>query len=273
MTDDKTVPINSLISRFDSQGLWFLLLCCQLIFAISHIIKSLFLADKSHGFYLLSLVCASIAYAIVLWKSYGYVRLSWDYWSLLIVNESFAYMLLSLIFTTSVRPSQILILIPFSVYSCFHIANYTRTMLLKHPYVKYKVSSVTTISTWSQSLAAFETFVQKEMLRNVAILEIMMLPSLFLGWLILGQANFVGLLALFQFIRIRFAVSPNMQWAFTHIRDVGDALTTSARCPVAISKTWNTISDWMTRWSTSDRLILALRTQMQQHRRRESSRG
>lgn len=280
------VPISSLVTLLDEQGVWFLLLCGQLGVASVYFVTALFssvglfswiLPDfESINAWNYSLLFAAAAYGIVLWRMVGRPRLEHAYWRVLITSENLSYFLLALVFSLYYSAPQLPILVPFTIYSLFHISSFTREKLLLHPYMRYQLRKPT-IDWISTQLNAFEKRNQNRMLRQIALFEVVAFPLIFSTWLFslvrsiifsASNKNGIGLMGLIvyaQFLRHRYALSANTRSAWVAVGESMDTLIQHKYVPASIGLRYKGLRTWLVRWSQQDQLIQGL-MQMQQQR-------
>ncbi|KAI7870250.1 hypothetical protein BDF14DRAFT_1721608 [Spinellus fusiger] len=180
----------------DLRFAWFAGHATLLLSAVIYLL-SLLVLRPSGVFYRISLLGAIVSYSIVLFNAHK-VNES-HVMKRLLLDENTQYWLLAVYFLFSRRIS--VILLPFAVYSAFHVLQYTRTVLLpvwmpQNPSLQEQIKTLTT--TYHQQAIQWIT--------RIELLGVM-------GRLILGfiTTSLFSVLFYGHFLRMRFFMSPAMR--------------------------------------------------------------
>lgn len=144
-----------------------------------------------------------------------------------------------------------LALLPFGVYSVFHVATYTRTNLIPTIQPPQQVASATPASpsgkpAYKQSALAdaIGKFVKEYYdlsMGLVAILEIFLWFRIFLAALIFTKGSWILIVIYTAFLRARFAQSSFVQGQFRNLTARVDALVGGQGIPPAARQAWDVI--------------------------------
>ncbi|KAL6241132.1 Transmembrane nucleoporin [Rhinocladiella similis] len=201
--------------------------------------------------YRLAFVSAVATYGIVVFKAYRARVKPGDPVGrtaiLLLSDENVQYLLISLVWLYS---RQIpLALLPFSVYSVFHVATYTRTNIIptiSPPAVAPGSTPTSPGASKSQSAlaTAIGRFVKEyydSSMMLVAALEILLWFRLVLSALTFSKGSWVLLGIYTVFLRARFHQSSFIQGAFSHGSAHIDQQVQNPNVPPAARQAWETI--------------------------------
>jgi hypothetical protein len=180
----------------DLQNVWFLCHASTSLGAIVYGITSFLpLPAITSLAYSLSLFSYAAANLIVLTKTYGTPRFLSDqqYWTTVTLDENSQYLLLAAVFGY-LTPQHLTVLLPFAVYSFFHVGTFAKTSLkVEHDFF-YKLKA---------QIANMEKQ-QSQVLVQMSLMEILNIP--FLLFHLVVNRNLFSLLELIfyiQFIRYR----------------------------------------------------------------------
>jgi hypothetical protein len=143
-------------------------------------------------------------------------------------------------------PQYPLAMLPFAVYSVFHVATYTRTNLiptLQPPQQTAPPASPTGKPTYKNSALAesIGKFVKEYYdlsMGLVAILEISLWIRLFMAAIIFTKGSWILLVLYTAFLRARFAQSSFVQGQVSHLTARVDALVGNQGVPPAARTVW-----------------------------------
>lgn len=164
----------------------------------------------------------------------------------LLGDENVQYLLISLVWLFS---RQIpLALLPFSVYSIFHVATYTRTNIIPtfQPAPKPAPGAAASPGAKQQSAvaAAIGKFVKEyydTSMMLVAGLEIALWARLFLSALTFSKGSWVLLTLYAIFLRARYHQSTFVQGAFSQFAARVDQQVSQPNIPPAVKQGWETV--------------------------------
>lgn len=150
-----------------------------------------------------------------------------------------------------------LALLPFTVYSVFHTATYTRTNLLPTLQPGSKSSGPTptqspasprpqtTPSPLASSIGKFVKEYYDTSMTLVALLEISLWARVFLSALTFSRGSWVLLIVYTVFLRARYAQSHFVQDAFTQFAARIDAQVLQQSMPAGVRQGWETVKGLM----------------------------
>ncbi|KAI9663152.1 MAG: hypothetical protein M1821_008200 [Bathelium mastoideum] len=220
------------------------LLLCVMRYSLSYV----FLRSYSRWAqfsYRTAFLSAAATYGIVVFKAYrarmksgraqgglgGVLQLAAD--------ENVQYLIMALIWLLS---RQIpLALLPFAVYSVFHVLTYVRSTLLpilQPPPQPASPSQKPPQSGLSETIGKFVKGYYDTSMTLVAILEILLVFRILGSVLILQKGAFVLLLEYAVFLRARFAQSTFVQQVFTQIGNRIDVYAADQRTPPVARQVW-----------------------------------
>ncbi|KIV97931.1 hypothetical protein PV10_01632 [Exophiala mesophila] len=252
-----TLPLTERLQKLATtlQFAWFAghatLLTSVFYYALSYVtFKS---NSKTAAFaYRLAFISAVATYGIVVFKAFrARVRSSANAGTalLLLSDENVQYLLISLVWLYS---RQIpLALLPFTVYSVFHVATYTRTNLIPTFQPPQQTPGATPTSPGaakSQSglantIGKFVKQYYDASMGLVALLEILLWGRLFLSALTFSKGSWV-LLAIYSiFLRARYQQSQFVQSAFSKIAARIDQQVQNPNAPPALKQGWGSVKD------------------------------
>ena len=150
-----------------------------------------------------------------------------------------------------------LALLPFAVYSVFHVATYTRANLI--PTISPPPASAapgaspgrpaTKSSPMGDTIGRFVKEYYDASMTLVAALEILLWFRLLAPAIAFSKGSWILLLIYTVFFRARYSQSSFVQGAFSHGRARIDALVANQGTPPAVRQAWNTIKN-LTRQAT-----------------------
>ncbi|KAK5162440.1 hypothetical protein LTR04_003751 [Oleoguttula sp. CCFEE 6159] len=230
------------------QFAWFVghltLLFCAFRYGLSYITFN-FYSKWAMFFYRTSFVAAAATYGIVVFKAYrararagkgqgGGLALAGD--------ENVQYLAMALVWLFS-RQMPLAIL-PFAVYSVFHVATYTRSNLLptiQPPQQEAAPGSKPKASGMSDTIGKFVKEYYDSSMTLVAVLEIVLWVRI-LGSAMLFQKGSWILLAIYTvFARARYSQSSFVQGAISQLAARGDAVVNNQSTPPAARNAWETL--------------------------------
>lgn len=177
---------------------------------------------------------ALVSYAIVVYKSIGVPTLSRSYLQRMALDENVQYLILSLYwFTTTVIP---ITLVPYVVFSLFHVLTFIRTTLI--PLAFPAPAGTNTVP--KQLGTKIQTWVKANYdpaMRIVAYAELVIFLRVLVGAVFLRN-SFLTPIFFVHFLRLRFYLSSFSRLAILHVTDILDTKTQDPRCPPVIRKTF-----------------------------------
>ncbi|CAK7563596.1 MAG: Transmembrane nucleoporin [Sporothrix epigloea] len=178
----------------------------------------------------------------------------------LLSDENVQYLLLALVWLYSRQ--FLLALLPYAIYSVFHVATYTRTNLIPTLAPRTGVpatspsASATGAASPSASAAGKSTapahpvaesigrFVKQyydSSMSVVALLEIILWFRLLLSAITFSKGSWILIAVYTAFLRARFAQSSHVQSAFAHFEARVDNLTGAQGMNPTVRQIWNTV--------------------------------
>lgn len=199
---------------------------------------------------------AFISYGIVVYKSLGRPSLSKASLQRILLDENMQYLGLSL-YWLSTRATPIPItLIPFVVFSLFHVLTFFRTTIipLAFPPPLQGTAAGAAAPTYPKQVQTFiQSWVKKNYdsaMRIVAYAELAIFVRLLLGALLLRNSLLAPLLFA-HFLRFRFVMSSFTRQAFTNVQTHLDTYSRDPRCPDPVRKAYLTTRDLLARYANS----------------------
>lgn len=147
-----------------------------------------------------------------------------------------------------------LAMLPFGVYSIFHVATYTRTNLIPTIQPPQQIAPAASAagaspsskptykaSPMADSIGKFVKEYYDRSMGLVAILEIMLWFRVFLAAIIFTKGSWILLALYTAFLRARFAQSSFVKGQFSQITARIDALASDASTPPVAKQAWETV--------------------------------
>ncbi|KAJ1668946.1 Transmembrane nucleoporin [Coemansia sp. RSA 1836] len=260
-----------------------LVLACGL----TYYTKRLLFRGGANWYYSQAYLGALTSYAIVIYKTYGPPQLNLAFVQRLLVDENVEYLLLALYWYMS---GPILVtLLPFVVFSLFHVITYTRSSLIPmfFPEVAAEIQrarqaegSAAGMSAVALSPAArvskfmgdWSSRYYSPALREVGVWEVAVIGV----WIVVGavtlQTPLLAPMFYFQFLRMRYALSAPTRAAFRRVRVFLDRLltppTATAHVPGVVADSYVKARDFLVRMGSmiTDPAAAAAAAQQQQQR-------
>ncbi|EFX05695.1 hypothetical protein CMQ_3764 [Grosmannia clavigera kw1407] len=202
--------------------------------------------------YRTAFVAAAATYGIVVYKTFRARSKSGRLAggpAALLSDENVQYLMLALIWLYSSQ--YILALLPYTIYSVFHVATYTRTNLIPTisppkplaPAAGASPSAKTTYTTHplSDSIGRFVKQYYDSSMSVVAFLEILLWLRLLLSAITFARGSWILIAIYSAFLRARFAQSQHVQSTFEQIEARIDNLTGAQGINPVVRQTWQTI--------------------------------
>ncbi|OAP55041.1 hypothetical protein AYL99_10741 [Fonsecaea erecta] len=203
--------------------------------------------------YRLAFISAVATYGIVVFKAYrarvkkpGATIASTGY--LLLSDENVQYLLISLVWLYARQVP--LALLPFTVYSVFHVATYTRTIIIP-TFQTPKAAPASTPASPSaskppqsplaNSIGRFVKEYYDSSMMLVAFLEIFLWLRLLLSALTFSKGSWILLSIYTVFLRARYSQSQFVQGAFAQMGARIDQQVQNPNVPPAFRQAWETI--------------------------------
>ncbi|KAJ2161004.1 Transmembrane nucleoporin [Coemansia sp. RSA 552] len=253
-----------------------------LLFGTMYYVKRPFGWQDANWYYSKAYIGALMSYAIVIYKTYGPPQINLAFLHRLIVDENVEYLLLAF-FWLSMKP-MVVTLLPFVVFSLFHVITYTRSTLIPmfFPDVTAEiqrarqaeqnsgpVGSLSIAARVSKFMGDWSSKYHAPALREVGVWEVAVIGA----WIVLGAVTFqTSLLApplYFQFLRMRYALSAPTRAAFRRVRAFLDKTltppTASGSVPGVVTDTYIRVRDFLIRIGDVIMDPAAQQRQQQQH--------
>ncbi|KJZ77082.1 hypothetical protein HIM_03403 [Hirsutella minnesotensis 3608] len=200
--------------------------------------------------YRTSFIAAALTYGIVVYKTQraraktgnkmpgGVVGLLSD--------ENVQYLLMALVWLFS--PQYPLALLPYSVYSIFHVATYTRANLIPvfqppPPAADGAAARPKTNSPLAERIGAFVKEYYEGSMSIVSGLEIMLWVRVFLAALLFQRRSWILLGLYTAFLRARFSQSIHVQASITQLSARVDSLVGAQGTPPAARQVWEGVKN------------------------------
>ncbi|KAF2136852.1 uncharacterized protein K452DRAFT_236882 [Aplosporella prunicola CBS 121167] len=217
------------------------LLFCTLRYGLSYITFN-YNSRWARFSYRLAFIAAAVTYGIVVYKAYRARMRAGKQGSpiSMIADENVQYLIMALVWLSQNQIS--LAILPFAVYSVFHVLTYTRTNLLPvlQPQPPTADGSKPKPSALSDTIGRFVKEYYDASMTLVAILEIALWFRI-LGSAILFQKGSWFLLVCYSaFFRARVGQSTFVQQAIGHLSARIDAAVQNQSSPPAVRQAWET---------------------------------
>lgn len=169
----------------------------------------------------------------------------------LIGDENVQYLLLALVWLFS--PQYSLAMLPYSIYSIFHVATYTRANLIPTVFPPKPIAAAEgaspnakpqyTTHPLADSIGAFVKEYYDASMSVVSSLEIALWLRLFVAALFFQQRSWILLAVYTAFLRTRFAQSIHIQNSFGNIETRIDGLVGAQGTPPAAKGVWDGVKN------------------------------
>ncbi|KAJ2324861.1 Transmembrane nucleoporin [Coemansia sp. RSA 2702] len=245
-----------------TQFYWWIGHVAVLFFGTLYYVKRPFGWREANWYYTKAYMGALMSYTIVIYKTYGPPQLNLAFVHRLIVDENVEYLLLAF-FWLVMRP-MVVTLLPFVVFSLFHVITYARSTLIPTlvPGVTAEIQRarqaersggaagrLSLAARVSKLMGDWSSTYNAPALREVGVWEVAVVGT----WVVLGAVTFqTPLLAppfYFQFLRMRYALSASTRAAFLRVRGFLDATLTppsaSANVPGVVTDTYIRVRDFL----------------------------
>ncbi|KAI5464950.1 hypothetical protein BGZ63DRAFT_350863 [Mariannaea sp. PMI_226] len=205
--------------------------------------------------YRISFLAAALTYGIVVYKTQraraktntrapgGYIGL--------LADENVQYLAMALVWLFS--PQYPLALLPYSIYSIFHVATYTRANLIPTIMAPKPASEAdgasspnsrrTVQSPLADKIGSFVKEYYDASMSVVASLEIFLWFRIFLSAILFQRRSWILIVLYTAFLRARYAQSSHVQTSFKHLGARVDSLVGAQGTPPAARQIWGTIKD------------------------------
>ncbi|RDL33790.1 uncharacterized protein BP5553_08158 [Venustampulla echinocandica] len=203
--------------------------------------------------YRTAFVSAAVTYGIVVYKAFrarsragsraqgGVLSLAAD--------ENVQYLAMALVWLFS--PQYPLAMLPFGVYSVFHVATYTRTNLIPtiqpakqtSPAPGASPSAKPPANPTAETIGRFVKEYYDASMGLVAILEILLWGRILLSAIIFARGSWILIAIYTAFLRARYAQSSFVQGQFSHLEARVDSLVGAQSTPPAARQAWDTVKN------------------------------
>jgi len=218
------------------------LLACALRYFLSYIRFNYYSKMASFS-YRTAFIAAAVTYGIVVYKAYrARIRQGRQTSGLaMLADENVQYLLMASVWLFS---RQIpLAILPFAVYSVFHVITYTRANVLATVQPPPPAAAGTTPkkSALSENLGKFVKEYYDSSMTLVAILEIALWFRVMGSALLFQKGSWILLLAYTVFFRARYSQSSFVQGAIAQLTTRADAAIANQNTPPAVRQGWETV--------------------------------
>ncbi|KAI5302908.1 hypothetical protein KEM56_000236 [Ascosphaera pollenicola] len=221
----------------------FLLLCSVARYALSFLTFNSNSVGAQTG-YRLAFVFAAITYGIVVYKahfSHGCPKIPKLHLLLrLALDENVQYLVMALVWLYSREVS--LATIPFTIYSIFHVASYSRSYLIPTVFPPTRGADGTpTNHVWIDALSRFVKTYHDGSMSIVAQVEFIVLFRLLLRAATLAHGSWVLLAAYLWFFRHRYNNSPFVKACVAHFTVRVDMALSHQSTPDVVRRAWEVV--------------------------------
>ncbi|KAJ1889914.1 Transmembrane nucleoporin [Kickxella alabastrina] len=255
----------------------------MLVFGATYYVKRPFGWQSAQWYYSKAYMGAIMSYVIVIYKTYGPPQINLEFLHRLMVDENVEYLMLAFYWLT--QPSMVVTLVPFVVFSLFHVLTYLRSTLIPalFPDVTAELQRSRTpggdqsvrLSAAARASKIMNDWSSKyytPALREVGVWEVAVIGA----WLVLGAVTFqtplLAPLFYFQFLRMRYALSAPTRAAFRRVRSTLDSVLTppgaSTKVPAVVTDSYIKVRDYLVAMGTNILNPVAQQQQQQQQRQR-----
>lgn len=237
------------------QFAWFVghltLLFCIARYSLSYITLNYY-SRWAQFSYRTAFISAAVTYGIVVYKAFrarsraGSSKVQGGVLALA-ADENVQYLAMALVWLFS--PQYPLAMLPFGVYSVFHVATYTRTNLIPTiqppqtvtPASGASPSAKPTVknSALADGIGRFVKEYYDSSMGLVAILEILLWGRILLSAIIFAKGSWILLVLYTAFLRARFAQSSFVKDQFNHLSARIDALIGGQQTPPVVRQVWD----------------------------------
>lgn len=142
-------------------------------------------------------------------------------------------------------PQYPLAMLPFGVYSVFHVATYTRTNLIPTfqppPPGAVSPGGKPKTNPTADAIGKFVKETHETSMGLVALLEILLWGRILLAAILFTKGSWILLFIYTAFLRARFAQSSFVQGQFKHLEARTDSLVGAQSTPPAVRQVWESI--------------------------------
>jgi len=234
------------------QFAWFVghltLLCCIVRYGLSYITFNYY-SGMAKFSYRTAFISAAVTYGIVVYKAFRARSRAGSKAQggplAIVSDENVQYLAMALVWLFS--PQYPLAMLPFGVYSIFHVATYTRTNLLptlQPPQVAAPAASPGGKPTYKANPTAdmIGKFVKEyydASMGLVAILEILLWGRLLLSAITFSRGSWILIALYTAFLRARYAQSSFVQGQFRQLEARIDSLVGAQSTPPVARQVWD----------------------------------
>ncbi|KAF5007157.1 hypothetical protein FDECE_6510 [Fusarium decemcellulare] len=168
----------------------------------------------------------------------------------LLSDENIQYLAMALVWLFS--PQYPLALLPYSIYSVFHVATYSRAnlipaLLAPKPAPEADGASPSrrpaVNSPLADQIGAFVKEYYDASMSIVSSLEILLWFRIFLSAILFQRRSWILIVLYTAFLRARYTQSTHVQTSFTHLGARVDSLVGAQGTPPAARQVWQTVKD------------------------------
>ncbi|ORX84631.1 hypothetical protein K493DRAFT_291751 [Basidiobolus meristosporus CBS 931.73] len=189
-----------------------------------------------------------ISYGITVWKTYGVPQFNTAFLQRIMLDDNVHYLLMGLLWYSS--PTLFVTIIPFAVYSLFHVIDFARATLLPTVFPDINSTTRSAAATQAANLAKIMKHIKDTYydiaMKNVARVEVIGIMGLQLLGAITFQLSPLGALFYANFLRVRYHLSPHIRQTFTDIRVFLDKYLlppANPKIPAAVGKAYTFARD------------------------------
>ncbi|ORX89482.1 hypothetical protein K493DRAFT_289337 [Basidiobolus meristosporus CBS 931.73] len=181
-------------------------------------------AASAQSWYYRVYVGVLLSYGITVWKTYGMPQFNSAFLQRIFMDDNVHYLLMGLLWYVS--PPLFVTIIPFAVYSLFHVIDFARATLLPAIFPDLNSATRSPGATQAANIAKgikrFKDTYYDAGMKSVAKVEVIGVMGLQLLGAITFQLSPLGTLFYANFLRIRYHLSPHIRQTFTEVRTFFD---------------------------------------------------
>ncbi|KAK9728456.1 Transmembrane nucleoporin [Basidiobolus ranarum] len=220
------------------------------ISSLVYLLKRPFSYDNSKPWYYIAYLGALLSYGITLWKTHGIPQINGSLVQKIIGDENAQYFIMAIIWLLS---SPVFItLIPFGVYSSFHVVDFIRTAILPtfvpsvaQPPVPGQPRSI--FQQASDTIKRFKDVYYEKCMGIISYIEVLGVMSIILTEALTFNISPLAVLFYGNFLRLRYATSPHIRNVFGELRNRMDKWmlppTANPKIPAFVGNGYTVIRD------------------------------
>ncbi|KAK9702144.1 Transmembrane nucleoporin [Basidiobolus ranarum] len=206
-------------------------------------------AASAQSWYYRLYIGVLLSYGITVWKTYGMPQFNTAFLQRIFMDDNVHYLFMG--FLWYVSAPLFITIVPFAVYSLFHVIDFARVTFLPTIFPDMNTATRSPGATHAANLAKaikrFKDTYYDAAMKNVAKVEVIGVMGLQILGVITFQLSPFGVLFYANFLRIRYHLSPHIRQTFAEVRAVLDKHllppTANQKIPAVVGKAYTFIRD------------------------------